>query len=103
MKFSSDGKTKLVLVIASVFTGILLMVSMLVVQIVVDPIPPGASIVARVLWSLGGGLASAGLLGSFEFGSKKGEIGVTAGGGFGLFALLYLVEPGIFGLIHQAS
>ena len=93
----------LVLVIASVSTGILLMVAMLVVQIVLDPIPPGAAHAARVLLSLGAGLAAAGLIGSLDFDGPVMGIAITASGGFAVFLIVYLIEPGIIGRIRKPS
>jgi hypothetical protein len=100
MAISFGDTTSLVLVIASVFTGILLMVAMLVVYIVVNPIPPGAAQAARVLLSLGAGLAAAGLLGSLDIEGPVMGVTITAGGGFAVFIVVYLFEPGIVGSIQ---
>lgn len=93
----------LVLVIASVSTGILLMVAMLVVHIVVNPMPPGAADAARVLLSLGAGLAAAGLLGSLDFEGPVMGVTITAGGGFAVFVIVYLFEPGIIRRIRASE
>ena len=95
MAVTFGESSKLLLVIASVSLGILLMLSMLVVLIVVHPMPPEAAQAARVLLSIGAGLAAAGLLGSLKFEGKFLGISITAGGGFAMFAIVYLVQPGI--------
>ena len=91
--------TKLVLVMASVTTGILLMVAMLAVLILKDPVPPPAAQAARTILSLGAGLTAAGLVGSLNFSGPVQGISLTATGGFGVFLVVYLIEPGVIGLL----
>jgi hypothetical protein len=91
--------SKLVFVIASVSLGLLLMFGMLVILIVAHPVPPEAAQAARTLLSMGAGLAAAGLVGSLKFDGNVKGVGITAGGGFGVFIIVYLFEPGVVSMI----
>ena len=99
MKIRFVQTSNLAFVLFSIFLGIVLLVSMLVVSIVLHPVPPDARLAVRVLLAVGAGFVSAGLLGSLEFDSTQSKLGIVASGGFGVFALVYLVEPGIISVL----
>lgn len=93
------SNTKLIFVIASVILGLLLMVSMLVIFIALDPIPTAAEQAARTLLSLGAGFTAAGLGGSIEWKSNMSGVIISATGGFVIFLVVYFIQPGMIGLL----
>lgn len=72
------------------------MVAMLVVLLLVPkPVPSEVVQATRVLLSLGAGFAGGGLLGTLKVeGNFKGIV-ITATGGFAVFVIVYLFEPGV--------
>ncbi len=95
-------ETRLVLVISTVLFGVLLMAAALVILAAMHPVPSEVYQAARTLLSLGAGFASAGLCGSIDVGGGWKSVTFSATGGFAVFLVVYLIQPGIISLLGLA-